>query len=143
MKGVTCLATLAFLASCSTPEPLVSPLLANEPPATPSESPAAANTAKGAAEKGLQPKTGEEGASVKPATVDRSQKFEIVDLYVDPASPDDQRQLAPYLLKAVEGEWMLVKFEYRSPTQRYYRFQRIARSDGTALPQVDPLLPPK
>lgn len=136
MKRLTAPVVLALLASCATSEP--GPPLPNSTGAPPS-----AAEVKGAAEKGLTAKVGEEEASIRPAAVDRSQKLETVDLSIDPSDPEDQRRLAPYLLRAVEGEWMLVKFEYRSPTQRYYRFQRVARTDGRSLPEVDPLIPPK
>ena len=71
--------------------------------------------------------------------VDTSKKLEFVDLEVDLAVPSSSRPLALYILKP--EEWTLVKMDLVSATQRRYRFQRVAGTNGRALPDVDPLRP--
>lgn len=71
--------------------------------------------------------------------VNSSLKLEFVDLDVDLAVPSSSRPLALYILKP--EEWTLVKMDLVSATQRRFRFQRIAGTNGRALPDVDPLRP--
>ncbi len=69
--------------------------------------------------------------------VDRNRKLETVDVFTDLMYPASQKQLAAYLMKP--EEWMIVRVDMPSPTTRWWRFQRVARTDGTSLPDVDPL----
>lgn len=82
---------------------------------------------------------GSTSADVQNPSVDRTKKLEYADVYVDLKNPQGQKALVPYLLKP--EEWTIVKVEHLSPTYKHYRFQRVASSDGKALPEVDPLKP--
>ena len=87
---------------------------------------------------GVAPKPLEE-TGLRAAAIDRSKRFEYVDLYVSMGDPTGQRQLAPYFLQ--QEVWTLDKFENLSDTLRHYRFRRIVGPDGKALPSVDPFAP--
>ena len=80
-------------------------------------------------------------ADVQNPSVDRTKKLEYADVYVDLKNPQGQKALVPYLLKP--EDWTIVKVEHISPTYKHYRFQRVASNDGKALPDIDPLRPPK
>lgn len=72
-----------------------------------------------------------------PLAVDSNQKREYADVYVDLKQPDGQKALVSYLLKP--EEWHIEKVVHLSPTQKHWRFWRVARTDGKAMPEIDPL----
>lgn len=74
-----------------------------------------------------------------PVAVDSNQKREYADVYVDLTKPDGQKELVSYLMKP--DEWHIQKVVQLSPTQKHWRFWRVARTDGKAMPDVDPLRP--
>ncbi|HXX95220.1 MAG TPA: hypothetical protein VEN81_16480 [Planctomycetota bacterium] len=76
--------------------------------------------------------------SSAPTVIDQGKRFIYADVYVDLNDPTSQRQLAGYLLKP--EVWMLDKFENTSGTARHFRFRKLAGPDGTALPEIDPLI---
>jgi ABC-type Fe3+-hydroxamate transport system substrate-binding protein len=77
--------------------------------------------------------------AVAPVAVDTRQKREYADVYVDLKDPTGQKSLASYLLKP--EEWNIEKVTQVSPTVKHWRFWRVVRTDGKALPEVDPLRP--
>jgi hypothetical protein len=74
-----------------------------------------------------------------PVAVDANQKREYADVYVDMTDPSGQKGLVSYLLKP--EEWYVEKVVQLTPTTKHWRFWRILRTDGKALPEVDPLRP--
>lgn len=71
--------------------------------------------------------------------VDANRKREYADVYVNLKDPSGQKGLAYYLMKP--EEWTIEKVTQVSPTVKHWRFWRIVRTDGKALPEVDPLKP--
>jgi hypothetical protein len=69
--------------------------------------------------------------------VDRNRKLETVDVFTDLKDPSTQKQLVSFLMKP--DEWMVVRVDMPSATTRWWRFQRVARTDGRSMPDVDPL----
>jgi hypothetical protein len=88
--------------------------------------------------RGIEPITGELRIERAPA-LSTSQKFETVELTIDLADPNGQRQLVPYLVKT--DVWWLMESKLKSPTTRYYRFVRV--SSPKEAPEIDPLRPPQ
>lgn len=76
-----------------------------------------------------------------PLALDTNQKREYADVYVDLKNPTGQKELVSYLLKP--DEWHIHKVVQTSPTTKHWRFWRVARTDGKAIPEIDPLRPRK
>jgi hypothetical protein len=128
MKAAACLLGLV-LASCVPTQPERRPIAG-------SAGPAPTEQKELLSEKNLEPKPPTD-PGLRAAVLDTSQRLETVDLYVDQSSQESNRKLVPYLMRT--DEWMLVKCELLSATLKHYRFQRVARTDGRSLPDVDPL----
>jgi hypothetical protein len=79
-------------------------------------------------------------ASSPDIPIDRNRKLETVDVFTDLMDPSSSKKLVSYLMKP--EEWMVVRVDMPSTTTRWWRFQRVARTDGKSLPDVDPLRRP-
>ncbi|HEX7896668.1 MAG TPA: hypothetical protein VF950_02840 [Planctomycetota bacterium] len=78
------------------------------------------------------------GSLTAPA-IDANQRREYADVYVDLKDPSGQKPLVYYLMKP--EEWHIEKVSQLTPTTKHWRFWRVARTDGKAMPEVDPLRP--
>ena len=97
-----------------------------------------ANPAGGATETAPAPGARPESTGTAPIVpIDRNRKLETVDVFTDLMDPSSSKQLVSYLMRP--EEWMVLRVDMPSPTTRWWRFQRVARTDGTAMPDVDPL----
>jgi hypothetical protein len=74
-----------------------------------------------------------------PVAVDANQRREYEDVYVDMKDPNGQKGLVYYLMKP--DVWHIDKVVQMTPTTKHWRFWRVARTDGKAMPEVDPLRP--
>ncbi len=128
MRTLTAALLLAGLAACSGSQDQDAPVSAADPQSTQLAGAIQADRV-----------VDEQIRTVLNPPVDTTKKLEYVDLEVDLAVPSSSRPLALYILKP--EEWTLVKMDLVSATQRRYRFQRVAGTNGRALPDVDPLRP--
>lgn len=128
MRTLTVALLLAGLAACSGSQDQDAPVSASDPQSTQLAGAIQADRV-----------VDEQIRTVLNPPVDHTKKLEYVDLEVDLAVPASSRPLALYILKP--EEWTLVKMDLVSATQRRYRFQRVAGTNGRALPDVDPLRP--
>ena len=74
-----------------------------------------------------------------PVALDVNQRREYADVYVDLKDPNGQKGLVSYLMKP--DEWFIDKVVQLTPTTKHWRFWRVARTDGKAMPDIDPLRP--
>lgn len=96
---------------------------------------------------GVSSSTGSDPASsggpsditLTPVAIDANRKRETADVYVDMNDPSGMKGLTYYLMKS--DEWFIEKVVQLTPTRKHWRFWRFVRTDGKALPEVDPLRP--
>jgi hypothetical protein len=70
-------------------------------------------------------------------SIDRNRRLETVDVFTDLMDPGTSKNLVSFLMRP--DEWLVVRVDMPSPTTRWWRFQRVARTDGKSMPDVDPL----
>ena len=132
MRVASVLLSLA-LAACSAGPPPVRPI------ATSANTFATPEAAAAQAQKNPSTALGE--PALKLAPIDKTRELQMVEFTVDQSDPKSMRQLAPYILKP--DVWVLVKREPLSTTSYRFKFQRLISAEGKAIPEIDPLNPPK